>query len=311
MTLLRGGTRMRRAVAILLVLAAPAWSACTMRLYEVKQGTEKKGGIPFFVKHAGCVQETVRLDVVYTLTLDRHIESSGTIVTSQATVRAETFATKEFTNDLNALRKTLAGHPAADLDAILAAFGKLVERGGGDFRTRPEEIAKLPVAANHASIRTFVDYSKPYYLNIKRPLVGSADATATLGEEGTLSSAQASVEDKTLETVLSVLPVKEVLQAYAAPGGEARKLMGIAEETSPLVTLRIEQRVMQHIWTLATEQKTSLPDCITGAALPRADATGASYRRELVSDPAPAPPEDAPKPNTISLTGEIVLPKPQ
>lgn len=46
-----------------------------------------------------------------------------------------------------------------------------------------------------------------YYINTRRPWIGSANATIDLAPDGTMTKAQSSVEDKTVETLLSVLPI--------------------------------------------------------------------------------------------------------
>jgi hypothetical protein len=52
----------------------------------------------------------------------------------------------------------------------------------------------------------YVDYSTPYTLNVRRPLIGTAQANTTLAPDGTLTQAEAQTQDQTLSTLLGMVP---------------------------------------------------------------------------------------------------------
>jgi hypothetical protein len=67
-----------------------------------------------------------------------------------------------------------------------------------------------------------------YYINTKRPWIGSASAAIKLAQDGTMTDAQSEVEDKTVETMLSVVPVASYLTKQWSLGGQDKSESGSA-----------------------------------------------------------------------------------
>lgn len=132
-----------------------------------------------------------------------------------------------------------------------------------------------------------VDYAKPLYFNASRPLIGSADVATELNNDGTLSKGSAKAEDKTLETLTSLLPIKELLTAgVPAKVPDEGKRAEAAVVPPPMLLLEITPLVFKHTRFKYTELKTAL----WGWTKPAPDD---QYIREQL---LPAPPQAAPKP---------------
>jgi hypothetical protein len=119
----------------------------------------------------------------------------------------------------------LAGFAAAK-DVAGAVDFVLQEMKKSDMRYTPPpglEPARLD------SMRDMLDFrctraAEPaperHYVNVAKAAAGSAEATIGLNENGTLASAQAKIEDKTLETALQELPLeKYLLKTLGLPAG--------------------------------------------------------------------------------------------
>jgi hypothetical protein len=147
----------------------------------------------------------------------------------------------------------------------------------------------------------FVDYSSVHYINVKKPWIGSASATAKLNKDGTLAESAAEVEDKTVETILSALPLKEVLLGAIGGGGDSAALiLGGAKQTP--VQLAVTQLRFKHV--LSRTEKAG-PPCAAKSPIAMTDQS-ANRRRDAVADEGGKAKEDE---NAIGVSGKIVLPK--
>ena len=170
-------------------------------------------GVPFYTKVGACKHETVWLEPTYKISLSKSYKLDGKDVTEAIGARVlslKDYNSKEFREFVLLFEvsnaKTLE-------DAILKAFSK--------FKNYVSPTTVLPgeenrvLASNKNELTSFVNYGEVYYYNVKKPLAGSVTASAELGSDGTLSKATATIEDKTLQTFLDLIPVKDVVTAAA------------------------------------------------------------------------------------------------
>jgi hypothetical protein len=98
----------------------------------------------------------------------------------------------------------------------------------------------------------------PRYINTKRPWIGSASATIKLAADGTMTEAQSQVEDKTAETVLSMIPVAGFLTKQwniSAPSTKVRtaefmssySLVGLAPTPKRVIELKADPVVWTYV----------------------------------------------------------------
>jgi len=69
------------------------------------------------------------------------------------------------------------------------------------------ESQEVLLASNSVAPERYVDANAVFYFNVKKPLTGTANAEIDLSNEGILSKTSGQVEDKTLQAVLSALPI--------------------------------------------------------------------------------------------------------
>lgn len=267
---------MSRSHAGALVLTAGfAMSACGS-LYHVGTDAERIKGVPFYVKKAVCKQEQVYIEPLARVTLTRGDSGSEKIYS--------TIVREEFLRDFDFARK---------LEAVIT-----------DLKCKtwaPETIPDPPTVhyvkvANTAALEAYVDYSRPYYLNVKKPWIGSSSATAEIAPDGTLARAEAKVEDDTVERLAGVFPI----------GAALASRLGIREAE---VAAGDDVKLRVHIESLAyrhTFTKLTTPDTLGACTAADGMLKNASYRREEVR----AGGGDQVEPeNAISVSGTILLPK--
>src|ERR1017187_6560057 len=198
-----------------LVLAAAVF-LCGCGTAITVTNTKQVGGIPFYVKVAACKHETVWLEPTYKVTLvktykapvldgsDKKAEQKvgekpveARDVSESIGVRLislDTYNSKEFRDLISRLennREGMAEQP------ILDVFVKLPQCDLPNDHLPKKENRIL--ASNEDVPVVMVDYAKPYYYNVKRPILGSVTATADLNPDGTLSKGTAMIEDRSEE----------------------------------------------------------------------------------------------------------------
>lgn len=144
-----------------------------------------------------------------------------------------------------------------------------------------------------------VDYLKQYYVNVTRPLVGSASATAKLATDGTLTEATGEVEDSTLSTLLDLLPINAFLTSKFAPATPED-----AKEP-PEFRLQVEPVLVRHTF-FRLQLKPDATVCKPATEENPLTKANANYRRENVEGGGGAKP---PGDNTVTVSGTVVLPK--
>jgi len=162
--------------------------------------------------------------------------------------------------------------------------------------------SRLLLVANQNSAVQYVDYSTPYYLNASRPVIGTSSVAAELSPEGTLAKGSAEVADNTVETLLGLLPIKEVLTNRLIPPDEAGFAAG---EPRYRHTLTTEAVPVLHILSMI-HAKESIPCGQRQELSPTDTSTQVSYTRTVPSVAASKP---ATPGNAINVSGQITMPE--
>jgi hypothetical protein len=174
-------------------------------------------GIPFYPKRALCAHETVWIEPVYVLTReDTSADDAKETRTAVKVMRRSSLASgSDPLGKLHALEEafnTAAVTPSGttwrafdDAWHMIASDGNL-----GINKPLPEDVV---LGGNSVKSETFVDYTQPFYFNTYMPWIGSSTANATLADDGSLTTAQATTDNQTVKAVLDLLPVSAFLSA--------------------------------------------------------------------------------------------------
>lgn len=188
-------------------------------------------GVPFYIKKARCRQEIVWFEPIYTLTLSASLpDKDGTLQNHPR--GSVVLSLKNFKSpEVNDFMKLLNNSPT-DEGTVLREWRKVVARADSQVLARDFASLKADeriLAGRSAAPAPYVDYSEQYYVNAKLPIAGSANVDAKVADDGSLSEASAQVETKTLETVLSALPIGNVITGALGMGGKALAATGEVE----------------------------------------------------------------------------------
>jgi len=159
-----------------------------------------------------------------------------------------------------------------------------------------DKLAKYLVA-NYGSPTAFVDYSNPYTINARTPLAGSVNADTKLAADGTLSESSAQIQNQTLQTILSLFPVSEVIQSLAT-----KVIQAGFEEALVKVQLSIERRAIQLT-------RTSIEDFAVGCPTKGTEVmNNYDVKVEDISPDSNKAAQDKTESNSITVNGTIKLP---
>lgn len=284
-------------VPILLVLTVSSLGCGD--LYRIKaHNATTPGGIPFFAMSGACLQQTVRANPYYLLTLKITVES-GPVSSDTVKLSPAGHASADFQALLNELDK---GTP--DLGSVQTAWSFLKQRQSFDPHT---ETAGEFILSNSSKVVPIVDYAHEYDINSRKPLSGSASSSFKIGSNGTLTDAQAQVQDNTLSTILSALPLSDLIKTAAGIAAKAGAAAAQNPETAKF-SLEQEERLITTTYSITSPLTAADPYCKTGPAL-TSTTSGASL---LVADVGAkdASGKAAPKEDTsIGISGTITLPK--
>lgn len=247
-------------------------SGCSV--YRIR-GADRNGlaGVPFFPHVGVCRHETSYIQPVYRVAVQL-VAGSREIVLFDASLTAVAVASSE----LAELRREIAKEDA-DLPRIGEAFERLTRNTRHQYDPQAPPTG-LVLAGNVTAAETQVDYGNPLYMNVSRPWIGSASASARLAPDGTLAEATAEVKDSAVDAVLRSLPAKELLTTFAS-GDRIRALLGATTGGSAALQLIVQPTYVKHSYTVVGPAP--CPRDLT----PIAPGTpGAMYRRE---EPTVAP----------------------
>lgn len=295
---------MHRAKLVSFAALAVVLSGC-FSIHRVS--TAENSGIPFFARTGFCNRETVWLEPLYTLSLRAQKLPATASEQPQEIAKAELGLTAYRTIKSSNLATLIAGLVGGTIEtpaAALAEFQNVVKAAGTPLTGRESD---LDLSTNTNAMESGVDYSKRLYYNVKRPWVGTTSSTLKLKADGTIEEATASVEDKTLETISSLIPLKEFLTAELIPAAPDSS----ETETEPVayrITLTVTTTIYKHSLSRRDALTANTPGCPTpGDALRLADKTHYQYKREEVGGSG-ASEKKKDEGKKITLSGEVVLP---
>jgi hypothetical protein len=256
-------------------------------------------GVPFYPKKARCRQEVVWFQPVYTLTLAALLaDKDGALQThprGAVVLSRSHFESQEVTD----LMKLLNNRPT-DEGTVLRAWQKVVVMA--DSRVLSRDFGSLAVAdrillGRSAAPVVYVDYGDQYYVNAKIPLAGSANLDAKVAVDGSLSEVSGQVQNQTLQTILSALPISGVITGGLGLGGKGSAAVGEVEAFQLTVSISGYRHTLARLVDYPAGSK----PCPVVDDLALADAT--EYKREDITTAS-----DATKPDK---TGSANAPAPK
>jgi hypothetical protein len=256
-------------------------------------------GIPFYVKHGICVQQTTYANPYWRLTMT-YSPSDAQPLTETVLISDSAHGQKE----LAVLLASLAQKPAPDSQTVMTAWQALkdVNRSFNPWN----DLSGQRLLSNSSSLTTEVNYETAYAINQKKPFSGSSQADFKLASDGTLSEASGQTQDNTFATVVSALPISSLITSAAgivAPVGKS--------ETKPTVpaqfTLKQEQRYVKTVCSKSTLESGEI--CEVGVPLKQESEKVAFVVSDVGStDTTDAGAQDK-NTDSISISGTIKLPK--
>lgn len=210
----------------------------------VKREDRDLAGVPFFIKRSRWIQETAYLETLLNCTLSateirfdaegKQLSIDTRFSISKISPWSSSVAEKLLSihKDLVLVQRELDSNKQWEtwIEEILPAFQSLPTYAG----QIPQE---LPMISNISQEEVYVDYETEHYINYPQPLIGSANVSVELSQDGTLGKASAEIKDDTLGTLLATIPIKEVVSSTLAakestPSKEEAEegVMGIEED---------------------------------------------------------------------------------
>lgn len=287
-------------------LAILTASGCSV--YRIADANGGVRGIPFYIRTAECRQSTVYQEDV------RRVTVSVIGITPGAAGAAPT---ERVLHTRSKLARGSTIDTAADLrrrvqrltsfsqvDTLFDAFHELALHDPNEWRANGD----LTLASNGNNMQSLVDYSKPFYFNGTRPAIGSASVSTEIGPDGTLAKASAETEDKTLETLLALIPVSEYLSSKLIPTDADPAALIAGEPRLYRAEFKSEPLPVLHTLSRTTQLPQLAQPCAHADPILPTTTEGVTYARTAGGTPVAK--ADAPS-NTVGITGQIVLPPPK
>jgi hypothetical protein len=221
-------------------------------------------------------------------------------------ILAKFTATKTAPEGYSAVKDDLVDVPKAFPDEKSCGILLALPEAKVFSKIKESEDLKL-VTVMHAE--TQVPSEDPMYINVRRPIAGTASATVTLAANGTLTSAEASTDSRALEAILAAIPIADIVKS--ALGIDTAK--EDSDELQPrLVKATLTAREVQRQYMVSVQKP--LTDHSTGKGIadrtyttPTGSTPGASIAIKLVkSEDADG---DKKNDKAIQFAGSIALPE--
>lgn len=244
-------------------------------------------GIPFFAVGYRCLHTSVWLEPVYAVTLvvSSDDKSAVPVAITQTKIfgRQELYAPCSPTSPCaSATLARIQNNPkTTSYQPFLDEFRNLPEMDPLTFDTtkilvpNSPESKEVVLSSNAVAPERYVDASTVYYYNLSKPWSGTANGEVDLTDEGILSKASGQVESKTLETILGVFPISDLIKAAAG-------VKIAAAPTGPYrLDLQVQSRVYKH--TRSAVVSGAAPPCSPLATLVGADGAPFNFTVEDVT----------------------------
>jgi hypothetical protein len=301
----------RAAPALALAISSLLVSGCfsTVHITRAPLGSSLKHdkstklkGIPFYAKKGVCKQETTWAQPVFTLiytntTISQPLgQAAKPIVESLS--KTKVLSLSKFSDARVARLRAALSSSVQDVSKIDALWDQVITLE--DYLPLPgkedaliKDNTDVIQVSNTASPESVADYSRVFYYNVRRPWIGSSQVTVKLNADGTLTDASAQVESKTLSTILSFVPTKDLI-GVATGGIKPANVESITHR----LELSIKQENVRHTHTRYVKYEEF---CKTAA-------NGVTENYALKVEVPPSGSEKEEGGNTIEVTGRIKLP---
>lgn len=227
------------------------------------------GGLPFYIKTGKQNHQTVYLESLTDLTLTINQINADKSSVQLFNDKKRVSLTDRHVCKIKKIEKAIQ-KLASDKTGVKRLVGTIEE----DFleldkyQAGAQQDFNLPdnafLEANSIVQRTYVDYNTIYYLNQNQPLIGSSELSFELATDGTLTKSSVKTEDKTVETLLGVLPTDFLKQSTAtvetdaktdetAEQGEAKSIIAPSTVTYT-VTLNTKNLYVRHFFAKPYEE---------------------------------------------------------
>lgn len=257
----------------------------------------KPSGIPFYSVVGACTQQTVYANPYFLITL-KVSGASGVILTDTVKLSLSGYQSADFRNLATELDK-----PTPELGTVQTAWGLLKQRQSFNPYTQSNGEFLL---MNASKVSATVDYAHAYSLNQSKPFAGTVSGDYKLSSDGTLGEVQGQVEDQTLSTILSALPISDLIKSAAGIAAKA----GAAEAEKPQTvhfSLEQEERIRTKTYSRMSAYIVNCPtgNAITDTDTPKSMVLADIGAKEISSSKADTNKTDS----SIGISGTISLPK--
>jgi len=265
---------------------------CGCTVYRIKPWNDQRPeGVPFYTTKPVCEKKTTYIQPIYTV-----------VVTKPPGQGSNKPPITVLTRNLS-LHVRVSPPCAAEIASLLSGNVRIVN-GNGDAavlsscpEAEPPDAKSFPdgkdliLAGNTASFVSVIDADHRYSFNVKRPLAGSSTGDITLAPDGTLQKATATVNDQSVQTLVSALTSITGAATQITRGGPTAPEVDFYGATISTTT---------YVWTAAQY----LPSAKTVEVRPKSDETctpgdliqlnqSARTTRQLEASPDAGKPQDS------------------
>ncbi len=254
---------------------------------KAEDGSCALPGVPFYAVGYRCLHTTIWLQPVYAVTMS--VSSDDKTLLPNPITATKFFGRHELENATNTLTKIKNAH-VQDYKPFMDEFKALPETDPLLFDTTKildpasKESTEVILYSNAVAPERYVDASTLLYYNVNMPRSGTSNAEIDLTAEGILSKASGQVESKTLETVLSLFPVSDLIKGAA---GFAATTPPPSQKLPYNLDLQVQSKVYRHTHSAPVAGK--LPPCDPDATLVGANGqTAFNFTVDEVTSPSPS-----------------------
>ena len=173
-------------------------------------------GVPFFVKKAKCREEVVWLEPIYNLSLSANATDKNGKLQPQPpgslALSRSIFISQQVTNLIK-----LINEGTATLDTVQRYWTQVaaqlsaatLARQANDLPFQSDNRDLILIRRSSSAV-PYVDYSDQFFLNARVPISGNANVATKLAADGTLTEGSAQIQNNTLQTILSAIPISSL-----------------------------------------------------------------------------------------------------
>ena len=300
-----------KSTIVILIVCLFCFCGCYSAFTVHEKDGKDAAGIPFYLYKSGTTQQTTWMEPYYhiAVSIDTLQSPAPKEVWKNVFNADKDVSYKTYQENIYRLKRLAdeVFHQDSHYKDFIEMFGKL---------SRYDAISSHPdttmLISNELTATKYVDYQNPYYLNTKRPWIGTTELTAELNTDGTLSKATSHVESKTVETILGAVsqlfPVKDFLTSQLIPAEKSLRLP-VRQPVFPQarIIIKTDSREVHHVLSRLWFSDTN-PGTLNPISKDKRNEPGYSYKRIVLSSKQDEgdKKDDA---KSIDVSGKIILPK--